>query len=542
LGTTTDITTPADDSSEETTEDTGTGTSDIRLPGTPSYATGNIWRTAQFNEWTTADFHMTTNDSVIPGNIYDTLVRIQANPDGTSEFIPSLATSWTVSDDGMLWTFTLRENVPFHNGEIFKADDVKFTFERMMNPDQHARWPTLLTMIVGAQAMLEGEASEIEGIRIINDYEIEIALTGPFAPFLSNMSFIGLCIYNRKATEEAGDEFGINPALTIGTGPFRYVTWELNDYHLLEAFDDYWGGRPQIDGILFRVIPDANAQMMLYEQGELDAIPLSTADAEHYLTTPWADHVRSLRGINIAYLHMNQAIEPFGDIRVRRAVQLALDRQAMLDSPATQGGNGEVNHGIIPRGLLGFNPDLPPIPFDQDEARRLLAEAGYPDGFEMELTQWPHSQADYMTYVNEIVMAQLAEVGIMATVRIMDVGTWGTIRTRGELASYNATWGASFNDPDYFFGTFFAPWTVRSFNVQRTDLLDRVAAAAFIVDPDERIREYQALEIALIQEEACWVPLYSMNTWNMVHTRLVDWEPGWAGDFGRAADYITVLP
>jgi len=532
------------DSGSSTTTDTGTSsTADVQLPGTAA-GVGNVWRIAGVNEWQTADVQRTTNDVVIPDNIFDTLMRLAVKADGTVEFAPGLATSWTMSDDGTVWNFKLREGVKFHNGEIFTADDVKYTIERMMDPEQDIRWVSMFNMIVGAQDKLEGNASEVSGAKIINDYEIEITLNGPFGAFPNNIAFVGTSILNRKATEEAGDEFGINPLLTIGTGPFRYVEWELNDYHRLEAFDDYWEGRPSLDGILVRIIPEETALLMVYEQGELDFInEIKPEDAKDFRGKPgFEDHVRAFTGINIAYLHINQRIEPFNDVRIRLALQRAIDRQAILDSPLLHGGNGVVHHGIMPAGLMGNNPNLPEIPFDQDEARRLMAEAGYPDGFEMDLYQLPFSSADYMTYVNEMVQAHLAQVGIVATIRGVDGAVWGAIRGRGDMGSYNATWGAAQNDPAYFFNTFFTPGTHigRSYNIQREDLLERVQAANYIADPAERIAEYQALEIALIQEEAAWVPLYSYNRWALVNPRLIDNVPDWTGGLGHLRDFVVV--
>ena len=499
----------------------------------------NIFRQVTTDEWITADIQQTTNDSVVPSQIYDTLIRLRPEPDGTVSFVPGLATEWSVTDDGLIWTMKLRENVKFHNGEIFKADDVKYTIERMMDPAMAGRWPNMYIMIEGAQEMLDGAASEVSGVVIKSDYEIEFHLTEPAAVFLNNMAFIASAIYNRKATEEAGLEFGINPEKTIGTGAYRYTEWLLNDHHRLEAFDDYWEGRPKIDGIIYTVVPDWKAQQIMYEQGELDSLLVPPIDAQKYIEDPvWTDQVLSLEGINLAYLHINQRIEPFNDVRIRKALQLAIDRQALLDSPALYYGNGRVIHGIMPKGLMGYNPNLPEIPYDPDEAMRLMAEAGYPDGFEMDLTQMPSANAWYMTANNEIIQAQLAEVGIRATIKTMDSGSWYDVRAAGDLGSYNATWGADFNDPDNFFYTFFSNdgSTSRSYNITRTDLLDRVEAARYITDYDARVKEYQDLEIAIAQEEACWVPLYSYGSYTLVNPRLIKWVNDWAGGLGFVRD------
>ena len=504
-------------------------------PGGPIDTSGmKIFRLGHNTEFETADVQLTTADYTIPLNIFDRLVEIEPVGDGLTTLAPGLATEWTVSPDGLVYTFKLREGVQFHNGEIFKADDVLYTIERMCNPVTNAKSSDAFTAIKGAVAMLDGEADSVEGVKVLSDYEVEITLESAYAPFLANMATPAGSIYNRKATEEGGLEFGVNPAKTCGTGPYYLAEWVLNDHSLILAFDNYWGGRPKNDGVSFAVIPDADAYRMMFEAGELDELDLENARNQipYFTQSPqWKDHVVYGNRLGTYYYHMNQNIEPFNDLRIRMAFQRAIDREAILRSPLYNG-TGFTHSGILSKGLIGYNPDLPEIKYDPDEALRLMTEAGYGGGFEMEFTQMTESPNTLA--LNELVQAMVAELGITATINQMDSATWYDVRSRGELGTYTSSWSADFNDPDNYLYTFFTPRNTvnRSFNYKNEEAMARVEAARYMIDNDARIAEYQALEKLIIQDDAAWVPLFQLQHLWVIQPHVQNYVPlwnGWAG-------------
>ena len=246
-------------------------------------------------------------------------------------------------------------------------------------------------------------------------------------------------------------------------------------------------------------------------------------------TETYPDQIVQGPRVGIVYFTMNFNKEPFQDVRVRKAVQMSIDRQAILD--ALYGGRGQVEQGIFPHGLIGFNPDQEEIKYDPEAAKALLAEAGYADGFDMEIAA-DSSASDTMTMALEIVSDQLAEVGIRAEIKNYDESTWLETRKSGELGSFMSTWSADYNDPDNFIYTFFGneeKTRIRSINYPDTEVMERVAKARTIVNEDERLAEYKALEEKLIHEDAAWVPMFSRLHLFAVSKRVQGFAPLWSG-------------
>ena len=477
----------------------------------------------------TADVHKTTKDYEIPLNIYDRLVDIEVKEDGSSEIVPSLAESWEISGDALTYTFHLRQGVKFHNGEELTADDVEYSFTRQLSVEGAVN-TDFLAQIKGASQLLEGTADQLEGFETVDDYTFTITLSEPYAGFLACLSTPGCSIYNREATKAAGDQFGLDPSVTVGTGPFRLTDWTINDQLVLTRYEDYWKGPSELPGVVIRIVPDTETQRMMFESGELDVVDLDyLPDAVDDFTTRYPDQIVSGPRVGTTYFTMNQNIEPFQDVRVRKAVQMAIDRQAILD--ALYGGRGQVENGIYPHGLYGFNSSLPEITYDPEEAKALLAEAGYANGFEMQIAA-DSSASDATNQALEIIQAQLGEIGIQAEIQNMDESTWLATRNSGEMGSFMSTWTADYNDPDNFIYTFFGTpenTKLRSLNYSDTEVMERVQKARTIVDADERIAEYQALEEKIVTEDAAWVPMYSRTHSFAVSKRVQGFEVPWNG-------------
>ncbi len=477
----------------------------------------------------TADVQKTSKDYEIPFNIFDRLVDVEVDADGNSKIVPSLAESWDISDDGLEYTFHLRQGVKFHNGNDFTAEDVAYTFHRLLTVEGGVN-TEFIDQIKGADELLAGETDTLEGVEVVDDYTIKVTLKEPFAGFLASISSPGVSIYDSEATETAGDQFGMDPAVTVGTGPFEFSSWSFNNQLVLTRNEDYWKGASALPGVVIKIIPDTETQSMMFESGELDILDLDyAADSVDRFTETYPDQIVQGPRVGITYFTMNFNKEPFSDVRVRKAVQMSIDRQAILD--ALYGGRGQVEQGIFPHGIIGFNPDQEEINYDPEAAKALLAEAGYPNGFDMEIAA-DSSSSDTVTMALEIISDQLSEVGINAQIRNYDESTWLETRKSGELGSFMSTWSADYNDPDNFIYTFFGneeKTKIRSINYPDTEVMARVAKARTIVDEDERLAEYRALEEKLIHEDAAWVPMFSRLHLFAVSKRVQGFAPLWSG-------------
>lgn len=480
----------------------------------------------------TLDGQMTTEYYAVPLNIFDRLVECET-VDGTATIVPGLAKEWTVSEDGLVWTFILNEGVLFHNGEELKADDVVYTVNRMMDPESLALNTDFYDMIKGAKARYEdttGAITEVEGVVAIDEYTVQFTLEEPFAPFLANLATPGCSILNRKATEEAGDQFGIDPAVTVGTGPFIARTWELASEIFLEANPNYFKGAPKIDGVRYLIVPDQDTQRMLFETGQADVLDFSYAQSqlEYFRNDPaWADKMVSGPEAGLYFYVFNVEVEPLNDVNVRKALQMALDREAMVQ--ALYNGEGAVINSFIPNGIPAHNENAPAIEYNPELAKEMLAAAGYPDGFELEIIQTADTP-DTLA-MNEIFQAYMAQIGVTVTITQTDLATYRALRAEGKLPSYRSVWWADFNDPDNFLYVFYSEKNsvVRGGNYANSEVHEMLETARTITDEDERIRLYQEAERIIVNEDAACIPLFQNDHLFCLSDRVENFKISWNG-------------
>ena len=475
----------------------------------------------------TADPQLTTAEYFLPLNVFDRLVEAVTTGPGQSELVPGLAESWEISDDGLVYTFHLRPNVKFHNGATLTADDVIFTFDRMLNPATKALNTDFLDMIAGATECMEGTAETTAGLKKIDDLTVEITLAAPYAPFLANLATPAGSIFPKAYVEEVGEDFGIKP---VGTGPFQVDKWEYNSQIDLSAFPDYFRGKAQFDKLIFKIVPEPQTQALMFKKGELDVLDLDNARSsipEFQNDPQWKDHIVSGPRVGTYYMSINQQIPPFDNIKVREAMMYAIDRQMLIDK--LYYGTGVPAKGILAPGLAGYNPDLPGFPYDPERSKALLAEAGLPDGFEMTIYQTVDSPSTLK--INEALQAMLGEVGIKVTIEQLDEAAFFGTRREGKLGSYVTSWSADFNDPDNFIYTFFAPRNsvARSWNYVNPEVQEKLEQARSMTDMQARYKLYQELERTIVYEDFAFIPLFHLEHLFVVQPRVKNFKVSWNG-------------
>lgn len=479
----------------------------------------------------TVDFQRTTIHYDVALNVFNRLVETENGHDGNLVIRPSLAESWEMSEDGREYTFHLRDKVKFSDGSPLTSSDVLYTFKRLLTfPDGCNR--DIARPIAGADRLESGETDELSGFRILSDRDFVITLEEPFEAFLPCLSMPGASIMDEESASAAGELFGMDPEHTIGTGSFILKTWVPSEGMVLVANPDCFEGPPKCDGLNLHFMTEPEEIVQMFENGGLDILNLDKVgnDMEYYIHGDiYQDRLYAVPQICIVYIALNESVEPLDDVRVRKALQISLDRQALLD--AVYSGRGAVENGIYPHGLYGFNPDLPEIPYDPEEAKELLAEAGYPDGFEMTAainassTQWEWN-------LLKLAAVMWEKIGVHASIEVMDEGRFMSFRKNGGLSCYTAMWTADYDDPDNFISTFYGSWEntmYRSLCYPDEQVMERVRKARSIVDPDARIEEYRDLERKVAQEDAAWVPLFSRVRYYVASERLSGITSSWNG-------------
>ena len=496
------------------------------IPCAVAEDSGKMLRIIEKADPETLDVQLTTDSYCIPLNCFDRLVEIDT-VDGQPQIVPGLADSWDVTEDGLTYTFHLHEGVKFHNGDPFTADDVVFTVNRMMDPATLAKNTDVYERVAGAMDFLNGKADDVSGVEAIDDCTVRFTLIEPCDFFLSLLATPAGAIYNRESTEGA-DDFGTNPAVCFGTGPFQVTEWILGSKVTMVANPDYFRGAPQIDGVTVLIIPDENTQRMMFEQGNADVIDFDYAKTQlqWFMDNGYESQIVGGRRMGTYYLMFNTAIEPLDNVNVRKALQMAIDRQAILD--AVYNGKGVVLNSFLPNGVPGHDDAAEVIPYDPARARAMLAEEGYANGFDMELAIVADSP-DLPVYT--IIATYLGHVGVRVRINQLDSSSFYDIRRDGKLPGYYNHWSADFNDPDNFLYTFFSNKNTvgRSVNYDNDEIKALLDAARLMPNHEARIEAYRMIDAAVSHEDAVVLPMYQTEHLFCLSKRVKNFKVAWNG-------------
>ena len=287
----------------------------------------------------------------VAAKIFDGLVSY----DDKARIVPGLASSWSVSPDGLTYTFNIRPGVKFSNGREVTSADFKYSFERVLSPKTDSPRTWLFDRIKGAREFMDGSRAEVAGIKCPDSRTLVIELAHPFGPFLGLLAMPGAYAVPKEDVEKYGEHFSDHP---VGTGPYTLFKWEHGSRLLLTANRGYFGGRPGVGGISYRVIPEELTAVAEFERGNLDALNVPAPEFRRYSQgAKWKGRLLSQVGLNTYYLGMNCSRAPLDDVRVRRAISMAIDRKRILET--LYEGRGVLAKGPVPDFLLPQPADFP---------------------------------------------------------------------------------------------------------------------------------------------------------------------------------------
>jgi ABC-type transport system substrate-binding protein len=365
--------------------------------------------------------------------LFDNLV--QFDPD--AQLRPGLATRWEVDPGGAVYTFHLRTGATFHDGRPITARDVRASMLRALNPASKVgrQWP--LFPIKGAREYAAGTARTVEGIAVPNDTTIIFTLTEPLNIF---PKFLAMPV---AAVVPTPTPPGFDQA-PVGSGPWKFVSWSHDDAIVLARNPTYWAGPPLADTLTVRIIPEALTQGAEYETGNLSVVEIPFGETRRWeMARP--EELQRRPALRDFYIAMNTTRGPLKDVRVRRALNLATDVQTLLRTQMA--GRGVRAAGAIPPGILGYDSTRAPYPWDTAGARRLLAEAGYPHGFALQL--WRSKRAE-LARVAQSVQQDLGLLGIRVEILERDAPSVRATVRNGEADLYLGDWYADYPDPENF--------------------------------------------------------------------------------------------
>ncbi len=445
---------------------------------------------------------------------------------GTYNLEPDLAESFEISDDGLVYTFRLRENVKFHNGRLLTSQDIKYSIERAVNPKTQSPGQGFFASIKGFDEMAEGRAGEMSGITVPAPDVVKIELTRPDATFLHIMAINFSFAVPREEVEKYGEDFGKHP---VGTGAFKMTTWDLGRQVVFERNTEYYKpGLPKLDTIVFEVGQEPTVALLRLQKGEVDILGDGIPPARFLkVKEDPANKDLIIRGdqLHTGYVSMNVRMKPFDNLDVRKAVNMAVNKERICQIINNR---AEPANQPLPPGMPGYDKNYKGYPFDPEKARGLLARAGYPDGFTTELYA---NNTDPNPRIAQSIQQDLAAVGIKAEIKTLAQST--VIAAGGEpdqapmIWSGGMAWIADFPDPSNFYGPILGgggavkggwnwAWYVNE------DLDKRAMAADALSDParqEDRLEMWRSIYIS-VMEDAPWVPIFNELRFTMRAARL----------------------
>ncbi|HEY2862852.1 MAG TPA: glutathione ABC transporter substrate-binding protein GsiB [Casimicrobiaceae bacterium] len=416
--------------------------------------------------------------------------------DKDMRMIPVLAESYKVSKDGLVYTVKLRKGIKFHDGTDFKAEAVKVNFDRVTNPDNKLK--------------RYGLYSNIAKTEVVDDYTAQITLKTAFSAFINDLAHPSGVMISPTALAKYGKDIASNP---VGTGPFKFVEWKRTDYLKVAKFEGYWRkGYPKVDTITWKPVIDSNSRAAVMQTGEAQFTFPLPYELDAVLRAKPQLEVVAAPSIVLRYLSMNTQKKPFDNVKVREAIAYAINKAAL--AKVAFNGYAEPAEGVVPEGVE-YSVKLGPWPYDLRKAKKLMVEAGYPNGFETEL--WSAYNHTIAQKVTQFLQQQLAQIGIKAKITLLEAGqrvekveSWSDPAT-APVRLYYVGWSASTGEADWALRPLLASesWPPTLFNTAyyKNSRVDTdIQSALATSDKTKKAALYEDAQ-KTIWKDAPWAPL-----------------------------------
>jgi len=455
--------------------------------------------------------------------VFEGLVKWDEN----SKVIPNIAEKWDISPDGRTYTFTLNKGVKFHNGREVKADDFKYTIERETDPTFGSETaPSYLSVIDGFNEKWKKGASEVRGVKVVDDYHLAITTVKPCPYFLGLATYPNYWVVCKEAVGDKKQITGITQM--VGTGAFKPESYAEKQLLVLAANKDYRGGAPKIDKIERPIILDSATRLNKFKSGELDLTRVERQDITGLNNdSKFKDQVKYFERPALYYVGMNcKTYAPFRDRNVRRAFAMAIDAQKIVDtilSGDVPDAKCPVAHSILPPSVLGFRTNAAYIPFNVQEAKRLLAAAGYADGKNMPtLTMYHRDGQPDVERVATAVAAQLhANLGVNCSLQMVPWAQYLDKHNKHQLEFFHMRWSADYLDPQNFLSLLLSTTGSENRIDYSNPVYDALCAQGdtMVGNDVERLKLYAQAEDIVLQD-APFIPIYIEKDAELISPRV----------------------
>ena len=365
-----------------------------------------------------------------------------------NKIVSDLAKSWEIMDDNKTYIFWLKEGVKFSNGREVTADDVVYSFKRVLDPRILSPRTWVLDHIMGAKEFIRGKTKEIEGLKTLSKYKLEIKLKDVYAPFLSLLTMPQAAIVPKEVAEQYGKDFSEN---VIGTGPFILKEWVRDDHITFEANKNYFEGPPKIKKLEYRIIREPLTILSEFEMGNLDIIDVPSSEFLKYYNNPkYKKNIVSNVGLNIYYIGFNCQKKPFDNSDVRKAIASAIDKKNIINT--IKKNKAVLAKSPIPPGLLGYDENINDIKYDYIEAKRLLEKEKISLNKEYVFLQSKNKEA---LEVAEIFQEEIKKIGIKIKIEQQEWTTFKANVDEGYFDAFFISWWADYPDGENFLSPLF---------------------------------------------------------------------------------------